>query len=188
MDRQAKVTSVDALTAFRASLVLYTGSVGNALDGVRDEVRRTRTWLQVDQKAYWGGRLKRLRKQLEQAEAELFTSRLSAMTSHSAARQMAVTRLRRMVRESEERVKELQKWIRNYESLVEPLMKKLDGIQHFATHDLPRAASSLAQAERTLDDYTRIASEGGAGFETSGSPGEEDEVGSGVSEEKGGEG
>ena len=101
---------------------------------------------------------------------------------------MAVTRLRRMVRESEERVKELQKWIRNYDSLVEPLLKKLDGIQHFATHDLPRAASSLAQAERTLDDYTRIASEGGAGFETSGTPGEEDEVGSGVSEEKGGEG
>ena len=82
MDRQAKVTSVDALTAFRTSLILYTGSVGNALNGVRDEVRRMRTWLQVDQKAYWSGRLKRLRKQLEQAEAEVFTSRLSAMTSH----------------------------------------------------------------------------------------------------------
>ena len=161
MDRQAKVTSVDALTAFRASLVLYTGSVDNALNGVRDEVRRMRTWLQVDQKAYWGGRLKRLRKQLEQAEAELFTSRLSAMTSHSAARQMAVTRLRRMVRESEERARELQKWIRNYDTLVEPLLKKLDGMQHFATHDLPKAASSLAQAERTLDDYTRVAPEGG---------------------------
>ena len=161
MDRQAKVTSVDALTSFRSSLIIYMGSVGNALDEVRDEVRRMRTWLQVDQRAYWGGQLKRLRKQLEQAEAELFTSRLSAMTSHSAARQMAVTRLRRMVRETEERAKALQKWIRNYDSLVEPLLKKLDGMQHFASHDLPKAVSSLAQAERTLDDYTRIASEGG---------------------------
>ena len=175
MDRQAKVTSVDALTAFRASLVLYMGSVGNALDEVRDEVRRMRTWLQVDQKSYWGGQLKRLRKQLEQAEAELFTSRLSAMTSHSAARQIAVTRLRRLVRESEERAKLLQKWIRNYDTLVEPLIKKLDGMQHFASHDLPKAVSSLAQAERTLDDYTRIAPEGGVagnadGKEAAGEP------------------
>jgi len=83
------------------------------------------------------------------------------MTSHSAARQMAVTRLRRMVRETEERGKALQKWIRNYDSLVEPLIKKLDGMQHFASHDLPKAVSSLAQAERTLDDYARIAPEGG---------------------------
>ena len=70
MDRQAKVTSVDALTTFRSSLVIYMGSVGNALDEVRDEVRRMRTWLQVDQRAHWGGQLKRLRKQLEQAEAD----------------------------------------------------------------------------------------------------------------------
>ena len=177
MDRQAKVTSVDALTAFRSSLVIYMSSVGNALDEVRDEVRRMRTWLQVDQKSYWGGQLKRLRKQLEQAEAELFTSRLSAMTSHSAARQMAVTRLRRKVRESEERAKVLQKWIRNYDSLVEPLLKKLDGMQHFAAHDLPKAVAVLAQAERTLDDYRRIAPEAGG----SGEPGEGGRVEGGVS-------
>ena len=65
-----------------------------------------------------------------------------------------------VVRETEERAKALQKWIRNYDSLVEPLLKKLDGMQHFAAHDLPKAVSSLAQAERTLDDYTRIAPEG----------------------------
>ncbi len=34
-------------------------------------------------------------------------------------------------------------------------------MQHFAAHDLPKAVSSLAQAERTLDDYARIAPEGG---------------------------
>jgi len=189
MDRQAKVTSVDALTTFRSSLIIYMGSVGNALDEVRDEVRRMRTWLQVDQRAHWGGQLKRLRKQLEQAEAELFTSRLSSMTSHSAARQMAVTRLRRMVRETEERAKALQKWIRNYDSLVEPLLKKLDGMQHFAAHDLPKAVSSLAQAERTLDDYARIAPEGGGNEgPRAAEEAKEERAESGAAPEEGGEG
>jgi len=92
-----------------------------------------------------------------------------------------------MVRESEERARELQKWIRNYDSLVEPLLKKLDGIQHFATHDLPKAASSLAQAERALDDYTRVAMEGGVDPRTGAvaKAGEEEEMSSDISTEKG---
>lgn len=161
MDRQAKVTSVDALSAFRSSLVVYMGAVGNSLDGVRDEVRRTRTWLQNDQRMYWQGKLKRLRKQLDQAESELFTSRLSAMTDHSAARQQAVTRLRRLVREAEEKAKQLKKWIQNYDNLVAPLLKKLEGMQHVIAHDLPKGVAFLAHAERTLDDYARIPSESG---------------------------
>ena len=46
MDRQAKVTSTEALGAFRSSLILFIETAGNALDEVRDEVRRTRTWVQ----------------------------------------------------------------------------------------------------------------------------------------------
>ena len=158
--------------AFRSSLVLYLSAAGSALDEVRDEVRRTRTWLQHDQRVFWEGQLKRLRKQLEQAESELFTSRLSAMTSHSAARQMAVTRLRRKVRETEERMKLLKKWNRNYDSLVEPLTKKLDGLQQILTNDMPKAVAYLSEAERTLDAYTRIAPEGGGGPGEGGGNGE----------------
>lgn len=180
MDRQAHVTSVDALAAFRSSLVIYISSGGNALDEVRDEVRRMRTWLQIDQRAFWEGKLKRLRKQLEQAESELFTSRLSAMTSHSAARQMAVTRLRRQVRETEERARVVKKWIRNFDSLVEPLLKKLDSMQHYFKSDLPKAVAYLAQTERTLDDYARMSSENSEGesgpAETSGKADEDEPV------------
>ena len=90
------------------------------------------------------------------------------MTSHSAARQMAVTRLRRKVRETEERAKVVKKWIRNYDNLVEPLLKKLDGMQYLIKHEMPKAVSYLAQAERTLDDYTRIAYEGGVDEKSAG--------------------
>jgi len=176
MDRHAKVTSVDALGAFRSSLVVYLTSASNALDEVRDTVRRTRTWLQIDQRAHWEGQLKRLGKQLEQAESELFTSRLSAMTSHSAARQMAVTRLRRKVRETEEKAKVLKKWIRNYDSLVDPLLKKLERMQFVLTNEMPKAVSFLSQAEQTLDDYTRIAPEGGPAEKSSTSTGSEEEA------------
>ena len=111
MAKQVKVTSIETLDAFRSSLILFLSKAGSSLDEVGDEVRRTRSWLQQEQRMYWEGLLKRQRRQLEQAESELFTSRLSALTQHSAARQMAVTRMRRMVRETEEKLNLVKKWI-----------------------------------------------------------------------------
>ena len=158
-------------------MIQFLGASGSALEAVRDEVRRTRTWIQQDQMMRWQGELKRLSRELEQAEAELFTSRLSAMTSHSAARQMAVTRLRRKQREVEAKLARVRKWGQNYDSLVEPLVKKLEGLQHFLTHEMPKAVSSLSQAQSALESYRQVAPEGGSaeGGGTKESAGEEGE-------------
>ena len=53
MSVQAKVTSVDALDAFRASMVIFVTKARGAVDTVRDRVRRTRNWLQHDQRVHW---------------------------------------------------------------------------------------------------------------------------------------
>ena len=163
MDKRAQVTSIEALDAFRSALIVYLEKAGGAIEDVRDEIRRTRTWLVQDQRAKYEGLLKRQRKQLEQAESELFTSRLSAMTSHSAARQMAVTRLRRLVKETEEKLAHLKKWARNFDSVLDPLAKKLDSMQDLFAGEMPKGVTYLANAGKTLDAYRRIPTEGGGG-------------------------
>ena len=160
MAKQVKVTSIDTLEAFRSHLLVYLTKAGSALDEVGDEVRRTRMWLQQDVRLHWEGQVKRLRKQLEQAESELFTSRLSALTDHSAARQMAVTRLRRLVREAEEKLKVVKKWNRNFDSVVDPLAKKLEGMQYILKGDMPKAVTYLANAQKKLEAYTQVATPG----------------------------
>ncbi len=182
MARQVKVTSIETLEAFRSRLVVFLDKAGSAMDDTGDEVRRTRIWLQQDQRMLWEGKVKRLRKQLEQAEAELFTSRLSAVTEHSAARQMAVTRFRRLVREAEEKLKVVKKWNRNFDNAVDPLMKKLEGLRYLLASDLPKAVSFLANAQKTLDAYTQVATPGTEAAqgppreeEAAGSPGEGDD-------------
>lgn len=155
MARHVKISSIETLEAFRSRLILFLDKAGSAMDDAGDDVRRTRIWLQQDQRLLWEGKVKRLRKQLEQAEAELFTSRLSAMTEHSAARQMAVTRLRRLLREAEEKLKLVKKWNRSFDNAVDPLVKKLEGMRYFLEGELPKAVSFLANAQKTLDAYTR---------------------------------
>lgn len=163
MAKQVKVTSIETLDAFRSSLILFLSKAGSALEEVGDEVRRTRAWLQQEQRMKWEGLLKRQRRQLEQAESELFTSRLSAMTQHSAARQMAVTRMRRMVRETEEKLVLVKKWSRNFDSVVDPLAKKLEGMQHMVKGDLPKGVTYLSNAQKALEKYTQMGTPGSEG-------------------------
>jgi len=52
MGNQAKVTSTEALDAFRSNLIVFRAKAKKSVDEVTDEVRRTRGWLQLDQKMH----------------------------------------------------------------------------------------------------------------------------------------
>lgn len=156
MAKKAHVTSLAVLEGFRSALILYLERANSALDDTRDEVRRTRAWVQQDQRMHWQGQVKRLRKQLEQAEGELFTSRLSSMTTNSAARQMAVTRLRRMVRTAEEKLASVKRWGQKFDSVLDPMLKKMESLQFVLSHDLPKAVTTLSNVQKTLDAYMRL--------------------------------
>ena len=69
MADSAQVSSVDAIEAFRASLVIYLGKTKPALEQVSAEVLRTRVWVQNTQKAYWEHQLKLRRRKLEEARS-----------------------------------------------------------------------------------------------------------------------
>ena len=85
------------------------------------------------------------------------------MRQHSAARQMAVTRMRRMVRETEEKLVLVKKWSRNFDSVVDPLAKKLEGMQHMLKGDLPKGVTYLSNAQKALEKYTRMGTPGSEG-------------------------
>ena len=50
---QAKVTSVEVIDAFRASLIIFQSKARRCLDDAADELRRMRMWLQHDQRLRW---------------------------------------------------------------------------------------------------------------------------------------
>ena len=52
MPHSAKVTSFEALDAFKASLIVYLEKAGCVLDDGSDDVVRTRIWLQSDRQLH----------------------------------------------------------------------------------------------------------------------------------------
>ena len=154
MAEQVKVTSIDALEAFRASLIVFLTTAHRCVDEVGDEVRRTRGWVQHDQRLHWEGQLRARKRKLDQAQGELMTARLSGLRDSTSAQQAAVTKAKRAVAEAEEKLHLVKLWARDFDHKLEPHTKTLESLRHLLDHDLPKGVAYLVKAQKTLDAYT----------------------------------
>ena len=180
MADRAKVTSVEAIESFRANLILYLPKARGALEEMSSEVLRTRLWLQIDQKGYWERQFRLRSRELERAQAELFGARLSKIQTATAAQQIAVSKARRALRESETKLQALRKWDRDLENRTDPMVKQLEQLNDFLIRDMVRAVASLAQMVKTLQAYGSVTppagSAGSAGSDQAGASGPRDEA------------
>lgn len=156
MDGRARVGSIDAIEAFRGALIRYTGRVRQALDDVTGEVKRTRGWLETEQRQKWEGEYRRRARKLEQAEQELFSARLSSMQNDKSAQQMAVHKARRLLEEAEEKLRVIKRWRQAYDPQVESLAKQLEGLHEAMSRQMPKGVVSLGNSIRTLQDYAQV--------------------------------
>jgi len=156
MGEQVRVTSVDALEAFRANCIVFLTKARQALDSANDEVRRTRNWVQGDQKAHWEGMLRRRRRALDQAEGELTSARNSEFIESPTVQQAAVRKARLAVEEAEEKLRTIKKWSQNFDVTFDPLTKRMEGLRQILDQDMPKAVAYLDQAQRTLISYAEI--------------------------------
>jgi hypothetical protein len=154
MAEQAKVTSLDALESFRSAMIVFLTDSRRSLDEVGDAVRRTKQWLENDQRAKWESEIRRRTKVLQEAQAELFGSRISNLKTASAQKEEAVRKGRRAVAEAEEKLRNVKKWNKNYDSIVEPMLRQLEGLRGYLDHDMMKSLAFLVQAQKTLESYS----------------------------------
>lgn len=153
MTDQARVSSIDALESFRASLILFLGKARQSLDEVSDELRRTRLWLQHDQRMKWEGELKRRQKILDRVEQELLASRISSLRDATAGQQAAVHKACKAVSEAEGKLRNIKGWSRNFEKTVESPARRIDSLRIHLEQEIPKAIMHMVQLIRTLDAY-----------------------------------
>lgn len=158
MTGQAQITSVEAIAAFRAQLIVFLGQARPVLEEVSSELSRTRVWLQNEQRMFWQTELRRRERRLEEARQELFNATISSLPTGTAALlQMAVQRAQRAVQEAEAKLKCLKRWDRELDDRAAPLMKQTDQLHGFLATDMARAVAYLDQTLRALDAYRNVA-------------------------------
>jgi chromosome segregation ATPase len=156
MEGQARVGSIDAIEAFRAALIRFTERSKRALDDITGEVKRTRGWLETEQRQKWEGELRRRTRALEQAEQELYSARLSDMRRDKSAQQMAVNKARRSLQEAQEKLALIKRWRQAYDARVEALAKQLEGLQDTLSRQMPQGVVTLTNSIRYLQDYAQV--------------------------------
>lgn len=170
MAEAAHVRSVEALESFRSSLIVYLSKARPALEEISAELTRTKVWLETEQRAKLEALLRRQQKGLEQAQAALFSARVSSLRQENTAELLAVQKARRAVEETEQKLRMVKKWSREFESHVDPLMRELTKLHNFLTTDMAQAVAYLAHAVKTLDAYAGLVAPSAAGPATSPSP------------------
>jgi hypothetical protein len=155
--QRAHVTSVEAIEAFRSNLIVYLSKARPALEEVSADVLRVRSWIENDQRSLWEGEIRKRTKELEQAMQELFSARISNLSEATAAQQLAVHRAKRAVDEATEKLRVLKRWTRDFDGLVQPLVKQIEKLHTVFTHDMAQAVVYLAAAIKTLSEYAEVA-------------------------------
>ncbi|MBI3882419.1 MAG: hypothetical protein HY301_20465 [Verrucomicrobia bacterium] len=157
MPASANVTSVDALETFRSNLLIYLSKARPALEEVSDAVIRTRVWLQSDQRVFLENQMRRRKRDLDEAQQELFRASISRLGDATVMQQMAVQRAKLAMREAEEKMHVLKRWNRDFDSRVEPLLKEFEKLHSVLSQDMPKAVAFLTHAVNTLDAYAKVA-------------------------------
>lgn len=160
MPERAKVTSLEAIEAFRSRLIVYREKAGRVLDEVSEEVLRTRMWLENDRITFWEGQIRRRHKELEMRQQELFSAQISGMRDASYVQQQAVQKARQGLRDAEDKLRLVKTWKRQYDQRVEPVGKQVEKFRHNISHDLANALAYLDQVIKTLAEYSEISLSG----------------------------
>jgi hypothetical protein len=156
MAPHAHVSSVEAIEAFRASLIVYLSQARPVLEEVGSEVLRTRFWLEHEARAHWEREIRRRTERLHEAEQALFGARLSGLREAPSAEQLAVRRAKVAVEQAEDRLKNVKRWCREFDSRIDPLARELDPARNLLAIDMPRAVAHLARMVQTLGDYAGL--------------------------------
>jgi hypothetical protein len=156
MPGQAKITSIEAIEAFRSQLVVYLSQMRPVLDEITGEVLRTRAWVEDDRGRYWKQEMRVRSRKLEDARQELFTATMSRMGEAAGFQQMAVQRAQRDMRLVEEKLAVLKKWSRDLENKTAPLVKQMEQLHGFLTVEMDKAVAYLDQALTALAAYQSV--------------------------------
>jgi hypothetical protein len=153
MAEHANISSIDALEAFRADLIQYVEKARVALEDAEGEVRRMRSWLDVDRTGHWGRELKQRTKQLEQAEAELYNVTLTSPQESHAFQKMAVLKARRRVEDAEDKMRVLKHWRQTFDNRTTPLLRQLDPMFFQVGRHIPKGIHALGESIKALQTY-----------------------------------
>ena len=113
-----------------------------------------RQWLQQEQRFRWEMEIRQRTKKLEQASQELLSAKLSGHREALIERQAKVNHAKEALAEAQGKLRVVKQWAIRYDSVADPIYKRLDDLRQFLEFDIPKATAYLLNTQKTLESYT----------------------------------
>lgn len=121
----AKVTSVDAIKDFQATLVKFHDAAQNALGEVELEIRRFFNWLEKEQMMHWQRQVKVWTDKVAQAKAELARKKMSGGDGRQpdlSEQKAALRKAEYCLQTAEQKIENIKRWRVQCQRAVEEYM------------------------------------------------------------------
>ena len=156
MNRTARVTSIEAVRAFKAALEKYQKALSDSLSSLSTETNRAVEWLEADRMAYWPNEVRDSSDELAEAKNALARKELSIGSDEKRSayeEKKAVQKAKERQRYCQQRYNNTKHWLRIVGHDVDEFQGLLGSIGHFSESDLPKAIAKLEQLASALEKY-----------------------------------
>lgn len=160
MSQDVRVTSIAALSEFRAALCTFGEDAKAALGNAEMDVRRTTDWLVRGQAPHWQAEIKRGQLAVADAQAALFRRKISQgkdSPPNDSEQKEALRNAKRRLAHAEEKLKTIKKWIPIFQHAVSEFHARSRPLGDMIEGDLKNGLVLLDRMVVALDAYTRIA-------------------------------
>ena len=167
----ANVTSIEALTNFRAALLRFAEDAEAALITLDIEGRRPVDWVEDDRTRYWPQQARRASDTV--AEARLTLERCELRVSGDDPRycydeRKALEKAKRRLRLAEEKIQAVRRWRPQIHKEFEEFQVQIARFRRYLESDVPQAVAAIERMAAALDRYVQV---GGGGESASGGGG-----------------
>lgn len=156
MTNSARVTSIEAVRAFRAALTQFGDEAEDSVVMLQLASRKAMQWLQQDRARYWPEQVRKAQEWVMQARNELERCQLrygSEQAPSCMDQKKALEKARRRLRLCEEKVKAVKRWTQIIRQELDNFQGELGKLTNWLEADLPRATAALERMLRALDKY-----------------------------------
>lgn len=156
MAERAQVQSIEAIEAFRSRLIVYLSKARPVVEEVGTELNRIQRWIETERLRECERELRQRARAAEEAEAALFSARLSTFRDTMASEQLALHRAREALARAEEKQRAIRRWMREFGPRTESLARQVGSLDSVLAQDMAQAVAWLSQAIRALAAYADV--------------------------------
>lgn len=152
----ARVTSVDAIVAFRAAVVSFLDRGPAALGSLRQETHRTMMWLEQEQPRYWQEQLRRGYDKIASARSNLDACRMKTIAGHRSAcieEQVALRKAKARVDYCLEQVDVTRRWALRAREEADEFLGKIAPLDRALQQDVPTMIAVLERMILAIEAY-----------------------------------